>query len=223
MRVFPVGRLAVGPLFAALVWLSLPNPSNAEVYYSRDASGAIHFSNVRRADAEIFREPLWPATPIEAARASKAFGEAVDHGAYDDIIAEQALRNRLEPALVKAVIRTESAFRPRAVSPKGARGLMQLMPATARDLGCRNVYDPEQNIEAGAKHLRVLIDQFGFNLPRVLAAYNAGASRVDRYRGIPPYAETRSYVLQVLRYRRDYLKRERLSALQGNLRGVSKR
>jgi len=206
-----VRQAAAAALFTALVALGLVTSSDAEVYYSRDASGAIHFSNVQRPDTVVFREPLWPAPMVDAVESRAAFGKAVDEGAYDERIAESAARHRLEPALVKAVIRAESAFRPRAVSPKGARGLMQLMPATARGLGCRNVYDPDQNIEAGAKHLRVLIDQFGFNLPRVLAAYNAGAARVDRYRGIPPYAETRAYVVQVLRYRRDYLKRERLA------------
>ena len=122
---------------------------------------------------------------------------------------------------MKAVIRAESSFHPRAVSWKGARGLMQLMPATARDLGCRNVFDPAENVEAGTKQLRALIDQYGWNLPRVLAAYNAGEASVDRYHGIPPYTETRAYVAQVLRYRREYLRPTRISPARHPVRQIT--
>jgi soluble lytic murein transglycosylase-like protein len=126
------------------------------------------------------------------------------------VLADAAARHGVEPELVRAIIRAESAFNRVAVSPKGARGLMQLMPDTARRRGCRNAYDARANIEAGVEHLRVLLDKHHKNLPRVLAAYNAGSQSVGRYHGIPPYAETEEYVARVLRYRREYLRAERL-------------
>jgi soluble lytic murein transglycosylase-like protein len=201
-------------ILAGLIALAGAVPVRAELYYTRDQAGAYHFTSVARPDSAVFRPGLIePPTAGETARAAAAFGASLDSGAYDELIAESATTHHLDPTLVKAVVRAESAFHPRAISPKGARGLMQLMPATARGLGCRNVYDPAQNIEAGAKHLRALLDQYGNNLPRVLAAYNAGAARVDHYRGIPPYAETRAYVLQVLSFRRQYLRQQRLAAI----------
>ncbi|MGH7823407.1 MAG: lytic transglycosylase domain-containing protein, partial [Candidatus Binatia bacterium] len=95
-----------------------------------------------------------------------------------------------------------------AVSPKGARGLMQLMPRTARHWGVRNVYDARENIRGGIRHLRMLMDRYRNRLTHVLAAYNAGVAPVERYRGIPPYRETRTYVTRVLRYRQQYLREQ---------------
>ena len=100
--------------------------------------------------------------------------------------------------LVSAVIQAESGFNPRAVSRKGAQGLMQLMPTTAATLGVRNSFDPRQNIDGGVRHLRSLIDRFANNLPFALAAYNAGEKAVVQYRGVPPYPETQDYVTKVL-------------------------
>jgi soluble lytic murein transglycosylase-like protein len=141
------------------------------------------------------------------AAAQRAFGAA----AYDEVIAEYAERYQVDPALVRAVIHAESGFDRLAISSKGARGLMQLMPATARERGCRNPFDPDDNVHAGVEQLRVLLDEHGKNLPRALAAYNAGSNPVARYRGIPPYAETEQYVARVLRLRRDYLRKQRLA------------
>ena len=112
---------------------------------------------------------------------------------YRDLIRAAAARHALAPELVESVIRVESNFQARAVSPKGARGLMQLMPATAAQLGVRNVFDVHQNIEGGVRHLRHLVDRYGGNLALALAAYNAGVEAVGRYGGIPPYAETQMY------------------------------
>ena len=102
--------------------------------------------------------------------------------------------------LIWAVIRVESGFDPRAVSSRGARGLMQLMPETAAILGVRDVFDPRENIHGGARHLRGLMERFRYDLPLALAAYNAGAQPVTAFRGIPPYPETREYVTRVLRF-----------------------
>ncbi len=115
---------------------------------------------------------------------------------YDHIIREKALKYGVDPKLIRAIIMVESGFNPRAVSRKGAKGLMQLMPETARRYGVRNIFDPEENIEAGVRHLRELIDRFG-DVRLAVAAYNAGPKAVERYRGIPPYPETRSFVRTV--------------------------
>ena len=120
-------------------------------------------------------------------------------GPYRDLIRAAATRHALAPELIESVIRVESNFEARAVSRKGARGLMQLMPATAARLGVRNVFDVRQNVEGGVRHLRYLVDLYGGNLALALAAYNAGVDAVGRYGGIPPYAETRAYVQRVLR------------------------
>ena len=111
--------------------------------------------------------------------------------AHIDKVAEE---HGVDPALVRAVIEVESAWNPRAVSVKGALGLMQLMPATAAQYGVRNAFDPKQNVSGGTRHLRFLLDQFNDDTRLALAAYNAGENAVTRYKGVPPYSETRAYV-----------------------------
>jgi soluble lytic murein transglycosylase-like protein len=117
---------------------------------------------------------------------------------YDPLIARAANHHSLDPRLVKSVMLVESGFNPGAVSPKGARGLMQLMPATANRHGARDIHDPAQNIAAGTRYLSHLLGLFGGNLEKSLAAYNAGEAAVARYGGIPPYNETRTYVRRAL-------------------------
>jgi soluble lytic murein transglycosylase-like protein len=116
----------------------------------------------------------------------------------EELIAPVAQRYSLDPRLVAAVIWVESSGDPKAVSKKGARGLMQLMPNTAQKLGVRDVFDPAQNVEGGVRYLRDLLDQHGQDLSLALAAYNAGPTAVARYGGIPPYPETQNYVRKVL-------------------------
>ena len=116
--------------------------------------------------------------------------------AYDPIIEKASGRHGVDARIVKAVIQVESSFHPRARSPKGAMGLMQLMPDTARQYEARNPYDPESNIQAGTKYLGKLLGEF--ELPLALAAYNAGEGAVRRFGGIPPYAETQAYVARIL-------------------------
>ena len=122
---------------------------------------------------------------------------------YDLMIVEAARAHGVPPALVKAVVASESSFNPKAVSAKGAQGLMQLMPATARSLGVQQPLHVEQNLDGGVRYLRSLIDRYG-DWSRALAAYNAGPRAVDRFGGIPPYRETREYVDRVLTYYRRY-------------------
>jgi len=117
----------------------------------------------------------------------------------DEHIKEVAARHGVRADLVAAVIEAESSRNPRAVSRRGARGLMQLMPKTAKRLGVDDPFDPRANIEAGVKHLRAMIDIFGNDLPRVLAAYNAGEVAVIKHRGVPPYRETRAYVKRIVK------------------------
>jgi hypothetical protein len=116
---------------------------------------------------------------------------------YDPYIELVAAETGLSPSLIKAVALVESGFDPEAVSPKGAQGLMQLMPATAAELGVRNAFDPLENLRAGARYLRSMLDQFDDNLNLALAAYNAGPSAVRRHGGVPAYRETREYVSKV--------------------------
>ena len=117
--------------------------------------------------------------------------------AYDRLIREASEAHGVDAALIRAVMRTESSFDPFVVSAAGAQGLMQLMPTLAEEMGVTNVFDPRQNIMGGAKYLRQLLDATGGNVPLALASYNAGPGTVARYKGIPPFKETREYVKKI--------------------------
>jgi hypothetical protein len=145
-------------------------------------------------ETELGRQP---PQPEEDAVVFRAAPQLVADPRYDAIIDRASARHGVDATLVRAVIQVESNYEHRARSPKGARGLMQLMPATARQYGLSNPYDPAANIEAGIRHLKSLLDRFPLSL--ALAAYNAGEAAVQRYGGVPPYAETRSYVDRILR------------------------
>ncbi|MEI8132703.1 MAG: lytic transglycosylase domain-containing protein [Leptolinea sp.] len=124
--------------------------------------------------------------------------EGNDKGNFESLIKSISARYNVDPRLVSAVVQAESNFDPNAESPAGAQGLMQLMPATAKDLGVKNSLDPAQNIEGGVKYLRNMLDLYDGNVSTALAAYNAGPGTVSRYGGIPPYTETQTYVNRVL-------------------------
>ena len=117
----------------------------------------------------------------------------------DQVVREASTKNRLDPDFVNSVIKAESNFKARAVSKKGAQGLMQLMPGTAAQLGVSDPFDPKANVEAGAAHLSALLDLYHDDPIKALAAYNAGAHRVKQYNGVPPYHETRAYIAQIVR------------------------
>jgi len=142
-------------------------------------------SSVGMQQAQVASSP--PAFPISSAKD------------LNDVVNEASGRYQLDPDLVNSVIKAESGFHVRAVSPKGAQGLMQLMPGTASQLGVPNVFDPRANVDGGTKYLRELMERYNFDIVKALAAYNAGPQRVEQFRGIPPYYETRAYVARIVR------------------------
>ncbi len=189
-------RIAGGTLLVA--YLALPLPLHAQVYSWTDPSGLIHFSDHPR-HAGFAPHQIKPLRPIPWPKSG-----SVTTRAWDGLISRMAREQRVEPALVKAVIHAESAFNPRAVSVKGAQGLMQLMPATSRALGVDDPFSPWQNIAGGTRYLRSMLQVFPGKPQLALAAYNAGVETVKRYRGVPPYPETRTYVTRVMRLYKRY-------------------
>jgi len=172
---------------------ALAPPAHASSLYRRvDEDGVTHFTNAPT-DPGFKRVGTMSGTAQGWLRLPDAVRPR-----YSEEIREIAARHGVNADLVEAVIRVESAFNPRAVSNKGAQGLMQLMPRTASALGVRNVFDPYQNIDGGVRHLRYLLDRYPGNVSLALAAYNAGEKAVDYHRGIPPYAETTQYVQRIL-------------------------
>jgi soluble lytic murein transglycosylase-like protein len=116
-----------------------------------------------------------------------------------DVINGAGERHQIDPDFINSVIRAESGFHQSAVSKKGAQGLMQLMPGTASHLGVTNAFDAKSNVEGGTTYLRQLLEKYNFDVPKALAAYNAGPARVDKYRGVPPYYETQAYISRIIR------------------------
>lgn len=168
--------------------------TGGEIVCPRALIARIEPDEVPRSEATLDGDGTAAPGPGDATAAVLRQGTA-----FDPLIEQAAARYGLHPELVRAVIRAESAFDPAARSPKGAMGLMQLMPATARRYGVHDPLDPRANVDAGVRHLRTLVDRFR-NLPLALAAYNAGEEAVVRAGGIPPWAETRAYIARVLTF-----------------------
>ena len=181
-------------LVPLVVVLAFTSPASADIYKYVDAEGVLHLTNVPTQTGVkytlIMRE--------KRVLLNRKLG--VNISQYDELIRKASGKYNVEPALVKAIIKAESNFNHRAVSRKGAKGLMQLMPATASYLQVQDSFHPENNIEGGVKYVRYLLNFFNGNLPLALAAYNAGENAVVKYKGIPPYRETQVYVQRVLNY-----------------------
>jgi|MudIll2142460700_1097286.scaffolds.fasta_scaffold309579_1 soluble lytic murein transglycosylase-like protein len=182
-------------LFSGILGLGFvfPSLSSAEIYKYVDENGVVHLTNVPDKRYNLVLKEGWVRFRLGA-----------NFDKYDPVIRETSKRYDVDYALVKAVIKAESNFDPQAISRAGAKGLMQLMPGTAKALGVNDSFHPEDNIDGGVRYLRYLLDSFNGNLQLALAAYNAGEEAVSRYSGIPPYQETRTYVQRVLRYFQNY-------------------
>jgi len=172
--------LAIGLIL--IVW-SISSPGHADIYKYVDEDGVIHLTNIPKGDhyKKILSEHI-----------------VSNQSSYNHMIRAASFKYGIEPSLIKAMIKVESNWDSSAVSKKGAIGLMQLMPETATDMRIINPYDPGQNIEAGTRYLRFLLDRFNGNLDLALAAYNAGPTTVEKSGGVPAIAETQNYIKKVL-------------------------
>lgn len=174
--------------------------ANTRLYLGSDNSSYV---DVPTAEIDHFEQDVTPPpAPAEAAvpaTAAATPAAAKPQLSIHDAVTGSSQRYHLDPDLVNSVIRAESGFNPRAVSNKGAQGLMQLMPQTASNLGVSNAFDPQTNVDAGTRYLRELLERYNFDLIKALAAYNAGPQRVEQYGGVPPYRETHAYVRRIIR------------------------
>jgi len=184
-------RRSIVSLCAGLAVCLLAGAALADVYVYKDKNGVLTFTNTPNHSGyrRVLRE-----------NRTEAVGSAIVNASYDELIQTASGRYNIDAELIRAVIKAESDFNARARSQKGAMGLMQLMPETARLHSVADAYDPSENVEAGARHLRMLLDRYQGDLGLSLAAYNAGSGAVEKYRGIPPFSETREYVRRVLRF-----------------------
>lgn len=198
----------VAPLTLCLVLLS-PATAGADIYRCEGPDGTTHLTNIRPRGMrctvmvrERERQRARPAAGTAGTRARRRRGprDPQRYQRYDAHIQEAARLYQLPVPFIRAVIKVESDFNPEVVSHAGAVGLMQLMPRTAASMGVQSSFDPRQNILGGTRYLRVLANRFNGDLVLTVAAYNAGEGAVQRYRGVPPYRETRRYVRRVLHY-----------------------
>jgi soluble lytic murein transglycosylase-like protein len=176
-------------LVLSVLW---PQSAAAQLYSWRDAHGTLVVSNRPRADKGDMT-----TYAVAGSRSVRASQPALAKNRFNDTIEDQASRHGVSADLVRAVIQAESAFNPSAVSVKGAMGLMQLMPATAREFGVSNPFEPEQNITGGVRYLRTLLDRYDNDVELALAAYNAGPGNVEKYGDVPPFKETQAYVKKI--------------------------
>ena len=184
-------------MLAAVFIFTAPNAAWADIYKYEDEDGVIHLTNT----------PSNPNAKYVMILKEKRvhFPRGIDINKYDKIIHQAAKKFNLDKALIKAVIKAESNFNHQAVSPKGAQGLMQLMPKTASALNVEDAFHPADNIQGGARYLRYLLNVYNGNLTLALAAYNAGETAVARYNNnVPPFRETQNYVRRVLDFYQDF-------------------
>jgi soluble lytic murein transglycosylase-like protein len=194
----------------AAVLLLFGAAAQAEIFVIKRADGSVTFTS-RKPRAGEHARLFVPSKISPKSFLSNSFSSGTarprlnfNNRTFDTLINNFSRFHDVEPALVKAVIHAESAFNPRAISPKGARGLMQLMPQTAKEVGVKNSFEPRQNIYGGVRYLRKLLTKYRGDIALAIAAYNAGPGAVDNHSGIPPYAETKEYVRRVLALHHTY-------------------
>jgi soluble lytic murein transglycosylase len=196
----PIRRSIIAALIAAVAGLGLGSPAAADpqIYRYIAPDGTIHYANA----------PMTGSYRPYSIRSDVGFtalkGPKRDRKRYYPLIDRTARQYQVDPALIRAVVKAESDYDPRAVSSAGALGLMQLMPGTAQDLAVSNPFDPEENVRGGVQYLRYLLDRFNGDTALAVAAYHAGEQNVDRHNGIPPIEATKTYVKRVLTFHKNY-------------------
>jgi len=187
---------------ACMIVINWTTPSYADIYRYEDDEGIVHFTDAPTDKRfKVFMRDLKKDREL---RTKLKYARSINPAEYEQLIKNCADKYGVSTSLVKAVIHAESGYNPNAVSSKGASGLMQLMPATAKSLKVADRFNPKDNVEGGVKYLRFLLDTFRGDVSLALAAYNAGLSNVAKYGGIPPFNETRNYVNRVLSYMQTY-------------------
>ena len=190
-----INNIIITVCYVSVILFSAGLTAHADIYRYIDENGVMHFTNTPTSSDHEYKLFLREKTAV-----TKRYSPQK----YDKIIAEASRQYGVSVPLIKAIIKAESDFNPKAVSRKGAKGLMQIMPENFKPLGIEDPFDPSQNIHAGARYFKQMYDRFNGKLALSLAAYNAGPNAVERYKTIPPYEETEEYVRRVLKFFHDF-------------------
>jgi soluble lytic murein transglycosylase len=194
-----IGFMAFFMIFmCGLFLLTVAESVHADIYRYIDKEGVMHFTNTPTSSK--YKRYMWGNSGPYLWKRTRTYFGSHSPDQYNHIISEASRRHGIDSRLVKAIIKVESDFNPLAVSRKGAKGLMQIMPDNYRSLRIRDPFDPAQNIMGGTRYFRTLLDRFNNNITFALAAYNAGPASVDRFNRIPPIPETEAYVRRVMEY-----------------------
>jgi len=193
MKRFDINCFFIEIFTILYIMIAVASPLYADIYVYADRDGVLHFTNVPTSSQSSSYKVYIKETPKKPL-------ESYNEDLFDHVISEASQTHGISFSLLKALIKTESDFNPRAVSSAGARGLMQLMPENIKTLKIKNPFDPRENIMGGTRYLKQLINRFNGKLPLALAAYNAGPGVVEKYQRIPPFQETENFVKQVMEY-----------------------
>lgn len=193
MKRIDINCFFIGIYTFLYIMLAVATPLYADIYVYADREGVLHFTNVPTSSQSSNYKVYIKETPKKPL-------ESYNEDLYDHVISEASNTHGVSFSLLKALIKTESDFNPRAISSAGARGLMQLMPENIKTLKIKNPFDPRENVMGGTWYLKQLINRFNGKLPLALAAYNAGPGVVEKYQRVPPFQETENFVKQVMEY-----------------------